>query len=166
MIAGNGKRSAHGAHTSDSVTELDHFNEMLWLGQGCYGAPRWMRSRILSMESNTRARAAIIGTTAERDVLVIRCDSCATVYTRDYRGHSSVAVHRCRSCDRARLTARQKHRRDSARHRELSQHTACANCGAGIVPQRVTRRYCSTRCRVAASRSRVNTPDTPAGDLA
>jgi hypothetical protein len=57
---------------------------------------------------------------------------------------------RCSDCQRASASRRQRERRAQSRAHQLAQR--CARCGCEMSPQRVTRRFCSTACRVAALR--------------
>jgi hypothetical protein len=87
------------------------------------------------------------------------CTACgARVEPSDRYAYSSApgrAAALCPACreqrqrERSRATS-QAHR---DRTREAKQPCACAYCGAAFTPQRSTARYCSTRCRVGASRN-------------
>ena len=109
--------------------------------------PDWIRVRVTREPDGWIARP--LDFDAETSWLVQRqiCP-CGAVYpvTRHF-GWSSHCYH----CTRRRRTDRQRERRRAAR--ALTPQT-CQQCGAPVVAQRRTRRYCSGRCRMAASRTR------------
>jgi hypothetical protein len=68
-----------------------------------------------------------------------------------YAMYGGIRVWRCQACERERRTRKQRARR--TQHRCVS--TNCEHCGVVLQAHRRSRRYCSTRCRVAAYRLRV-----------
>jgi hypothetical protein len=78
-------------------------------------------------------------------VTILRCAFCHTDYAT-----VNVRAWRCAACERRRRTSKQRIRRASRRVLPI----ACLHCAAPLSARRVTRRYCSPRCRVAALRSR------------
>ncbi|MBC1261542.1 hypothetical protein FQK07_09720 [Synechococcus sp. BSF8S] len=59
----------------------------------------------------------------------------------------------CRCCRDATLN-RQRVARHRAKHRQEKQPITCEHCGTSFTPKRSTAQFCSTRCRVAASRAK------------
>ena len=83
---------------------------------------------------------------------VKQCPVCSGFFI----GHhaSSICSHQCRQ-DRIRQQAaiRKRKTRQWWRENRDDLPQECEHCGAGLVASRLTRRFCSDRCRKAASRS-------------
>ena len=114
---------------------------------GGFWFPRWIRVAVLSREDSKCQVTALYWNTDPFDVAIRRC-SCGVEFGVLGRG---LPAH-CGSCDRERLAERQRERRKERRKSTLQ--VRCVNCGSELSAQRGTRKYCSGRCRTAASRSR------------
>ena len=93
------------------------------------------------------------------DWRLLRCP-CGKAYEVPYWSRRT-KLRRCPDCDKKVLADRQRRRRQQRRAAEL-RHT-CEGCGTAMKPERRTRRYCSTTCRVAAFRRRGGGVESPRG---
>jgi predicted nucleic acid-binding Zn ribbon protein len=84
--------------------------------------------------------------------VVVACRSCG----RWLVVHPQVANlrHCSPRCFRFDRSARERERRRQTRTLGFSPHQRCWHCGAAFDPKRSDARYCSGRCRTAASRAR------------
>jgi hypothetical protein len=121
-------------------------------GRACY--PRWIKVELVEdvrRPGIARVVHGLVPTDGEEiEVRLCRCSfpDCASVYALFNRPGAD--PDRCRQCDRAYLTSRQRyHRLVNRQHRVRRQ---CSHCGRPMEAERTSKRYCSTACRVAAHR--------------
>jgi hypothetical protein len=101
-----------------------------------------------------------------------KCVRCGEHYLGFGRGRYCGSCRRARIAEARRRYQRKCRQRETALRKEAAGHilgtgdfrivrkVRCAHCGKPFKPQRTTARYCGTRCRVAAHRSKFGTPNT------
>lgn len=133
---------------SDTVT-LNYRNYLICgYPTGGFWFPRWIRVQVLARKGQKCRVAAVDWDSEPFDMEVRRCACGIEFGFQPRRGDPTL----CRSCDTVRLTERQRRRRKEQRDRIMRTH--CAFCGSRMAAERITRKYCSGTCRVAAMRER------------
>jgi hypothetical protein len=104
---------------------------------------RWLKVRV--MEPGHPCVVHVVGYTGEDILADIETCKCGKKYAVRHSDRWEIKL--CRACDTAKLTATTKAYRKWKRARTL--RPTCTVCGSAMVSERRTRRYCSTKCRVA-----------------
>jgi hypothetical protein len=144
---------------SDTVTRrMELYNNLLYFTNHGLWYVRWITVDVAEQDGRLVATPLDVVLKGEEegiDVSVVRCyaRACGTQQA-EFCIRATKRLRRrpwyCRACERARKTKAQRARRQGIRRMRPS----CVRCGAIVAASRSTRRYCSTRCRVAANRAR------------
>jgi hypothetical protein len=120
-------------------------------GESGWWFPRWVDVHIVGRGPDNRAKVVYPGYEEKPlDARLFRC-KCGTEYAT-WGTHKAAHSDLCRECDRAMLTQKQRYRRAEKRRWKLNR--LCAHCKSPMKLGRVSKRFCSTICRVAAFRTR------------